>query len=68
MRKRSNEKVELSVIVKNYTERAILVNDGSGEDQWIPRSQVETDDPITIGGAMKIEIPEWLAREKKFAF
>lgn len=65
---RGNEKVELSVIVVEYTEKAILVHDGSGVEQWLPRSQIESEDPVLIGSVMRIEIPEWLAKAKKFAF
>jgi hypothetical protein len=65
MRPPSRE-IEIAVVVKKCTDRAILVNFGVKEEVWIPKSQVldwcgseEVDYNTT-----SIFIPEWLATEK----
>lgn len=63
------EFVEISVVVKHVTAKAILVNFGVKEEVWIPKSQVDDfcdDTPATEPGyaTTSIFIPEWLAKEK----
>lgn len=55
------------VIVDDDDSRlAILVDHGTDDDAWIPRSQIidQTEDPFQEGDELEIEIPEWLAIEK----
>jgi hypothetical protein len=58
--------IEITVIVKHKTDKAILVNDGGKKDQWVPLSQIETKSEIEVGDTIIIEIPEWLAINKGF--
>lgn len=57
--------IEIDVVVKRSTEKAILVNFGVPKEEWIPKSQISdftSDDDIDT--ATSIFIPEWLATEK----
>jgi hypothetical protein len=60
--------VEIDVVVKRTTEKAILVNFGAPDPVWIPKSQIKDwcdgpdDEPGY--GTSSIFIPEWLATEK----
>lgn len=54
------ELVDLAVILKLETEKAYLV-DGSGENVWLPKSQVEYYDD---GKGGIVTMPYWLAYEK----
>lgn len=60
--------VEIAVVVKRTTIKAILVNHGVPEEVWVPKSQIEdwTDGPDDEPGygTTSIFIPEWLAIEK----
>jgi hypothetical protein len=58
----SKETIEIAVETRNFTDRALLVFDGSAE-VWIPRSLIEDyegdgDTPVSI------TIPAWLAEER----
>jgi hypothetical protein len=60
------QNIELSGIVKHYTNMAVLVDFGH-EKTWIPRSQIVNIDEIDIEDdnvAQEFELPEWLAIEK----
>lgn len=60
--------VEVDVVVKRATDKAILVNFGAPEETWIPKSQVtdwcEGPDDAPGYGTTSIFIPEWLANER----
>jgi hypothetical protein len=63
---RPSREVEISVVVKKCTDRAILVNFGVKEEVWIPKSQI-----LDWAGSEEVDyntttliIPEWLATEK----
>lgn len=62
------EPVEIAVVVKRTTEKAILVNHGVPEEVWVPKSQISdwSDGPDDEPGygTTSIFIPEWLAIEK----
>lgn len=54
--------VEIFVIVEHETANAILVDAGTDESCWIPKSQISAEEIVTKRG--QITIPEWLAKEK----
>jgi hypothetical protein len=60
--------IEIAVVVKHTTAKAILVNFGVKEEVWIPKSQISDwcDGPDDEPGydTTSIFIPEWLAIEK----
>lgn len=56
--------VEIEVVVKRSTERAILVNFGVKEEVWVPKSQINDFCGENVEEATSIFIPEWLATEK----
>jgi hypothetical protein len=60
--------VEITVIVKIATAKAVLVDHGGKEDVWVPISQItdwcEGPDDKPGLGTTSIFIPEWLATEK----
>ena len=60
--------VEVAVVVKRTTEKAILVNFGAPDEVWIPKSQItdwcDGPDDQPGYGTTSIFIPEWLATEK----
>ena len=56
--------VEIEVVVKRSTDRAILVNFGVKEEVWIPKSQINDYTGDEVEEATSIFIPEWLAIEK----
>jgi hypothetical protein len=68
MRRSGGEPVEIAVVVKRTTDKAILVNHGIRDEVWIPKSQISdwTDGPDNEPGegTSSIFIPEWLATEK----
>lgn len=57
--KKNHNIIELSVIIKHETDKAIMVENLKGKDIWLPKSQVEVDSPT------EIQIPEWLAVDKE---
>ena len=57
---------ELFVEIKQKTDAAIRVNDGSPDDTWLPLSQIESHDEIEVGKTIEISVPEWLSIEKGF--
>ena len=59
-----NRDVEIAVIVKRSTDRAVLVNHGVRDEVWVPKSQVNDFTGDTIDTAESIFVPEWLAIEK----
>ncbi len=68
MRQNKSSVIEIAVVVKRTTERAILVNFGAPEEAWIPKSQIsdycDGPDDEPGYGTTSIFIPEWLAIEK----
>lgn len=59
------EKVEVYAELKHKTDAAYLIDDGETKD-WVPRSQVELEDDISIGESGIFILPEWLAIDKEF--
>lgn len=62
-----NEEVEVSVEITTFTENAIRIENLTGEDVWVPKSQItdySCDDCDDINEATLIFIPEWLAIDK----
>lgn len=58
------DRVHVTCAVRQETERAVLVHDGTREI-WIPKSQITEPKEIPpIGDTMEMLIPEWLAEEK----
>lgn len=65
---RKEETVEIDVVVRHVTEKAILVNFGAPENTWIPKSMIrdwcDGPDDGPGFGTTSIFIPERLAIEK----
>ncbi len=59
-----NAQVEIDCVVRRSTEKAILINFGTDEDVWVPKSQISDYTGETVDEAESIFIPEWLATEK----
>jgi len=63
-----SQDVEIAVVVKGVTDRAIRVNHGAPEEVWIPISQIsdwcDGPDKSPGYGTTSIFIPEWLATDK----
>jgi len=60
-RQKDNDTVTLhDVEFKAKSAKAVLVDCGTGEDIWIPISQIVNQDDDSL------EIPMWLAKEKGF--
>jgi hypothetical protein len=60
--------MEITLEIHHETERAYLVSETGNEDDavWIPKSQIEISDPVEVGEAVEITMPEWLAKERGF--
>jgi hypothetical protein len=58
------EMIEIVAKVIKRTEKAILINDGSNQDIWIPLSQIEIENEDEKEGFIEFLIPEWLAFDK----
>jgi len=60
--------IEIAVVVKRTTDRAILVEHGMPGEVWIPISQIsdwcDGPDKAPGMGTTSIFIPEWLATDK----
>lgn len=56
--------VDLSVIVRHTTDRAVLIDHGGKEPCWLPLSQVEIA-PNADGKTHTLTVPQWLAEEKE---
>lgn len=60
--------IEIAVVVKRVTDKALLVNFGAPKDEWLPKSQISDwcDGPDSAPGygTTSVFIPEWLAIEK----
>ena len=62
-----DDPVEIDVEVLRSTEKALKVTDGDTEE-WIPKSQIYSDDELVNDGHSKnITLPFWLAEDKGFA-
>jgi hypothetical protein len=59
-----SELVDVTVILKHQTERAVLVDHGGKEPVWLPLSQCEIA-PNTDGKTHTVTMPTWLATEKE---
>lgn len=63
-----HEPIEISVIVRAVTEKAIRVDHGGKEEVWLPKSQIsdwcDGPDDAPGWGTTSVFIPEWLAEEK----
>ena len=57
--------MELTVLKKHETEKAILVQNLKQKDVWIPKSQIEIDSEDEETSMIDIQIPEWLAIDKE---
>ena len=62
-----NAEVEIAVEITAFTDNAIMIESLTGEDVWIPKSQItdySCDDCDSLDEATIIFIPEWLAIDK----
>lgn len=65
---RENEETfTVQITVKHKTEKALLIENGEGEEHWIPFSQIHDDSEIyenaKKGDQGKLVISEWLAKK-----
>lgn len=59
--------IEVFLEIKKETAKAFLVaDDGGKNEQWIPKSQVTTEQACGIGDSVVFLIPEWLCKAKGF--
>lgn len=60
---------DLELMIHHETEKAILVSNDGNRDaaQWLPKSRVQLEEPITIGKAQIVTLPQRLAEEKGLA-
>ena len=58
-------KIEICLEIKKETKMAFLVSDGD-EEVWLPKSQIELDQDGGEGDTVIINMPEWLAMDKRF--
>ena len=56
--------VDISVIVRHETDKAVLVDHGGENAVWLPLSQIETE-PNSDGKTHSVTLPEWLAADKE---
>lgn len=63
MSRRDDDRVTIKgLVVVHETEKAICVTDNSGEDFWLPKSQIE----VYKSGI--VSLPKWLAKERGFDY
>jgi hypothetical protein len=55
--------VDLAVIVRRETEKAVLVDHGGKEPIWLAKSQIEIE-PNADGKTATVSMEQWLAEEK----
>jgi hypothetical protein len=55
---------DIIVQIIGETDKAVKVYDDSGDEIWLPKSQIEID--RRRNGYAEIAMPEWLAKEKGF--
>lgn len=56
--------VEVEEVLKE-TDKALLVKLETGDEMWIPKSQIHDNSEVWKSGHVgKLVIPEWLATEK----
>ena len=60
---KNDDEIEIACEVMHTTERAYKIDAGTGEEVWIPKSQV-TDMCEDNGKVISLFIPFWLAEEK----
>jgi hypothetical protein len=57
---------EYDVEIEVCSELAIKVNDGDKcVGEWLPMSEIEIQPGYKVGDIVTVEVPDWLAREKK---
>lgn len=63
--------VDITAELKHETDKAYLIDDGSGKEVWVPKSHVErSNQPVRIAEkgqsnhTFEFTMPEWLATEK----
>ena len=60
----SSDVVEVEGAVSRKTDEAMLFTDGVRE-VWLPLSQLSYDHTVEAGDLVVLEMPEWLAYEKR---
>ena len=63
----NNELVEICATFIAETDKAVLINDGSDENEntWVPKSQCEgLPEEMEEGGSYIFTMSEWIATEK----
>jgi hypothetical protein len=56
--------IDITVEIRARTPKAILVNDGSKKEVWLPLSQIEVLEDVRKPGIAEVTMTENLAREK----
>lgn len=54
--------IDVTVVLRHHTDRAVLVDHGGKEPVWLPLSQIELA-PNADGRTHTATLPEWLAEE-----
>lgn len=62
MSKLSDNYVDVEVLIKRETEKAVLLNDGDN-DVWLPKSMCSTNG-LEVNETGKVTMPRWVAEEK----
>lgn len=60
----ANETVEISLLIKAETNRAILVTEDGKREVWLPKSQIAIED--RKGASATVHMPEWLYVKSEF--
>ncbi len=63
--KKNHSIIDIPVIVRHKTPKAILLENLKGENVWIPLSQIELEYESENDIRATMQIPEWLAIEKE---
>jgi hypothetical protein len=57
---------DLELMIHHETAKAVLVSDDGEREHavWLPKSQIEFEEPVVIGKAQIVTLPEQLATAK----
>lgn len=64
MSKFSDEAADLDLFLLLESDRAWLVRDGRGTEDWLPKSQCEFPHDCKKGDTVSVTVPNWLSEEK----
>ncbi len=58
------ELIDIAVILRHHTDRAVLVDHGGKEPVWLPLALIDIA-PNADGRTHTVTLPEWLAEERE---